>query len=74
MTFAVRSDYIGHHTDTLRRKKIRPIPYLVFSTFPCRSTIEKKERRLLNNSRKRSTNSTGVGTVDLHIVSTDRAN
>jgi hypothetical protein len=64
MALAVMSDYLSHHTGTPRKKKIKPIPYLVFSTFLCRSSMEKGKRRLINDSGKRLRKSTGVGALD----------
>src|ERR1700753_595231 len=64
MTLAVRSDCLGHQGGTPRKKKIRLIPYWVFSTFPCCSTMEKGKRRRINDSRKRLKKSTEVGALD----------
>src|SRR5271156_4786779 len=64
MALAVMSGCLGHHTGTPRRKKIKSIPCLAFSTFPCRSSMEKGKRRLINDSRKRLKRSTGVGALD----------
>src|SRR5215813_10561585 len=64
MALAVMSDCLGHHTGTLRKKKIKRIPYLVFSTFPCCSTMEKGKRKPINDSRKRLQKSIGVGAIN----------
>ena len=58
------SGCLGHHTGKPRKKKIKSIPYLAFSTFPCRSYMEKGKRRLTNDSRKRLKRSIGVSAVD----------
>jgi hypothetical protein len=58
------SGCLRHHTGKPRKKKIKSIPYLAFSTFLCPLSIEKGKRRLINDSRKRLKRSTGVGAFD----------
>src|SRR5947207_2637738 len=64
MALVVMSGCLGHHTGKPRKKKIKSIPYLAFSAFPCRSSMEKGKRRLINDSRKRLKRSTEVGALD----------
>src|SRR5579871_930140 len=73
MALAVMSECLGHHTGTPRRKKIKSIHYLVFSTFPCRSSMEKGKRGLINDSRKRLKKTTKVSASDAGIYRPDRA-
>ena len=67
MALAIISGSLGHHTGTPRKKKIKSIPYLAFSTFLCRSSMEKGKRRLTNDSRKRLKRYIGVGAVNPSI-------
>ena len=63
MALAVISGCVRHHKDTLRKKKIKSIPYLAFSTCLYRSSMEKGKRKHINDSRKRLERFTGVGAL-----------